>query len=287
MGFGHVLGTVLLLIAGTLALGMVLFYQQNFQFERAQSSPQQLGFARARAVQFTSEDGYRAYAWIVPPQEYRSIIFYFGGNYTSADESFARVSAYHDAGYGVAMLFYRGMPEAGGKPSEKALMMDARALYDRLDTLLGNVVPPERRVVHGFSLGSAVASHLATERPVAAVVLEATFTRLCEYFSRRYRGAPMCWLMWKDRFPIINWIGRINAPLLVVHGGADNTLPVEWARNLFAAAREPKTFRLYERASHADLPHFGMMKDAVAFVGAHAPPERRAPAHPAGQAGNN
>jgi uncharacterized protein len=287
MGVGQILGTILLLIAGTLALGMVLFYRQNFQFERAQSSLQELGFTRARAVQFTSEDGYRAHAWIVPPQGQRPVILYFGGNYTSADGSFSRVSAYHDAGYGVAMLLYRGMPEDGGKPSEKALMMDARALYDRLDTLLGEVVPAERRVVHGFSLGSAVASHLATERPVAAVILEATFARLCEYFSRRYRGAPLCWLMWKDRFSAINWIGRINAPLLVVHGAADKTLPVEWARTLFAHAKEPKTFRLYEGAGHADLSRFGMMKDAVAFVGAHTPllPERHAPAPPAGQGG--
>ena len=220
MGIGQVLGIILLLIAGTLALGMVLFYQQNFRFERAQSSLQELGFARARAMQFGSEDGYRAQAWIVPPQGHRPVVLYFGGNYTSADGSFSRVSAYYDAGYGVAMLLYRGMPEAGGKPSEKALMMDARALYDRLDTLLGEVVPADRRVVHGFSIGSAVASHLATERPVAAVILESTFTRLCEYFSRRFRGAPLCWLMWKDRFAIVNWIGRINAPLLVVHGGS-------------------------------------------------------------------
>jgi fermentation-respiration switch protein FrsA (DUF1100 family) len=276
-----------LLIAGTLALGMLLFYQKNFQFERAQSSLQELGFARARAVEFTSEDGYRAHAWIVPPQGQRPVILYFAGNYTSADGSFSRVSAYHDAGYGVAMLLYRGMPEAGGKPSEKALMMDARALYDRLDTLLGQAVPAERRVVHGFSLGSAVASHLATERRVAAVILEATFARLCEYFSRRYHGAPLCWLMWKDRFPIVDWIGRIDAPLLVAHGAADNTLPVAWARTLFAAAKEPKIFKLYEGAGHADLPRFGMMKDAVAFVGAHTPPpvERPVPAPPAGQGG--
>jgi fermentation-respiration switch protein FrsA (DUF1100 family) len=266
---------------------MVLFYQQNFRFERAQAGLQELGFARARAVQFTSEDGYKAHAWIVPPQEGRPFILYFGGNFTSADGSFSRISAYYDAGYGVAMLLYRGMPEAGGKPSEKALMMDARALYDRLDTLLGEAVPAQRRVVHGFSLGSAVASHLATERPVAAVILEATFTRLCEYFSRRYHGAPLCWLMWKDRFPIIDWIGRIDVPLLVVHGAADEALPVEWARTLFAAAKEPKTFRLYEHAEHADLPRFGMMNDAVAFIGAHAPPspERHAPARPAGQGG--
>ena len=74
-------------------------------------------------------------------------------------------------------------------------------------------------------------------------------------------------------------------PCLSCMAAADRTLPVEWARTLFAAAKEPKTFRLYERAGHADLPHFGMMKDAVAFVDAHTPPpsERRAPARPAGQ----
>ena len=85
-------------------------------------------------------------------------------------------------GTGIVMLHYRGAGGMPGHPSEEAFARDARALYDQLDVLAGQIIPPNRRVLHGFSLGSGVAIRLASERPFAGLVLEAAIPRLCLLF---------------------------------------------------------------------------------------------------------
>ena len=186
------------------------------------------------------------------------MILHFSGNYTSVGPSAARMRPFLEAGFGAAVLEYRGSSGSAESPSEEAFAADARALYDQLDALLGVEVPPERRVIHGFSLGSAVGARLAAERPVGAVVLEAAFPRVCEVFERRYRGAPLCRLMWRERYEVIARIGRITAPKLFLHGGRDASVPIAYGRRLYEAAPEPKEFIAYPAGQHANLLAHGM-----------------------------
>ena len=65
---------------------------------------------------------------------------------------------------------YRGYGESGGTPTEPGLYRDAEAAYRYLRDRLG--VPPERIVIFGHSLGSAVAVELATREPAAGLVLD-------------------------------------------------------------------------------------------------------------------
>ena len=162
-------------------------------------------------------------------------------------------------GTGIVMLQYRGGGGAAGWPSEAGFARDARALYDQLDRLTGQPIPPNRRVLHGFSLGTGVGSRLAAERPFAAVVLEASFPRACRYYEKRYRGFPLCTLMWSERFDVIDIMGKITAPKLFVHGTEDRSVPLSWGQQLFAAAPDLKTFVALPNGGHADLARHGLI----------------------------
>src|SRR6185436_11545949 len=76
------------------------------------------------------------------------------------------------AGSALLILDYRGYGKSEGKPSESGLYADADAAYQ---WVIDKGYAAKQIVIHGESLGSAVAVDLASRKPCAGVVLEAPF----------------------------------------------------------------------------------------------------------------
>ena len=95
------------------------------------------------------------------------------GNLTHRYQSSREITA---AGSSVLMIDYRGYGKSAGRPSEKGLFADAEAAYQYLMKNSMKNSRPEQVIVHGESLGTAVAVDLASRRPCGGVVLEAAFT---------------------------------------------------------------------------------------------------------------
>jgi len=105
-------------------------------------------------------------------------------------------------------------------------------------------------VIHGESLGSAVAVDLASRRPCAGLVLEAPFTSTRDMASRILPVAgPL--LIWS--YNSKSKIGQVRAPLLIMHGDRDEVVPFDLGRALYEAAPEPKTFWQIPGAGHNDI----------------------------------
>ena len=237
-----------------------------YRFNQAPQSPEAFGLTGVQVVGFTSEDGASAQAWLALPAPGRPVLISFYGNFSAIGPSMRRLMPLTADGTGLVMLHYRG---AGGRPghaSEENFARDARALYDQLDVLAGQTIAQDRRVLHGFSLGVGVGSRLASERPFAAVVLEASFPRVCSYYQKRYGGFPFCALMWAERYDVIERIGLISAPKLFVHGTADETTPLAWGRQLFDAAPGAKTFVELIGGGHANLVDYGLIRVMKEFL---------------------
>ena len=90
---------------------------------------------------------------------------------------------------------------------------------------------------------------MARERRVGGVVLESPYTSIPSVAAHHYWYIPVAYLV-RDKFDSLSRIGEIDAPLLVIHGELDRVVPVEFGRELFAAAREPKTWRGFAQAGH-------------------------------------
>ena len=97
-----------------------------------------------------------------------------------------------------------------------------------------------------------VAVALAAERPVGGAILEAPFSSIVELAQSIYWYTPAKWLV-RDRFDSIGRIGHVEAPLLMLHGGQDRTIPPRFGRRLYAAAPQPKRLWFHEDADHLDL----------------------------------
>jgi uncharacterized protein len=237
-----------------------------YRLDQTSEMPEAFGLTGVDVVSFTSEDGSPAQAWLAIPSPGKPILFSFYGNFAGIGPSMQRLAPLMTDGIGVVMLQYRGGGGTAGHPSEAAFARDARALYDQLDTLAKQTIPQNRRVLHGFSLGSGVAVRLASERPFAALVLEAAIPRLCQYFQRRYHGLPLCHLMWAERYDSIDRIGAITVPMLFVHGAKDQDIPLLWGQQLYDAAIAPKQFLALPNGAHTDLAQHGLIEMMQNFL---------------------
>ena len=182
-------------------------------------------------------DGERIVAWWKPPEPGRATLLYFHGNGGSLLNRRDRARLLTADGRGLLLVSYRGYSGSTGSPTEEGLREDARAAY----AWLAERVEPRRIVLYGESLGSAVAVHLAAERPVGGVILDAPFTSATDVARLHYWYAPVDLLL-LDRHRSVEAIGGLKAPLLVLHGDRDGIVPIDLGERLFAAAPEPKRF---------------------------------------------
>jgi uncharacterized protein len=248
------------------ALALLWFHHALiYRFDQTVGTIEGAGIAGLKIGEFTAEDGHLVGAWLVAPVNDKPVILYFPGNFASTEPAVRRMKPFTDLGFGLAVLEYRGSGGIGGRPSETTLNADARSMYDQLDLLLGQQVAADKRFLHGFSLGTGLAVDLANQRDVAAVVLESPFASLTDYFTRKYRGLPMNWLMWSDRYDSFRKIGAIRVPLLLLRGALDAAIPEQSFASLVQAAGGDALVKTYPEGGHSNLAQHGATQDILHF----------------------
>lgn len=247
-------------------VGCMVMFQRNMVYlpDPTTPAPERWGLDDMVPVMVATADGLRLTGWHRSPTVVgRPTVVLFHGNAGHIGMRGFKVRWYLDAGYGVLLAGYRGYAGNPGSPSEDGLYADARAA---LDFLAIQGVEGAKLVLYGESLGTGVAVQMATERSVGAVVLESPYTSLPAVGARHFPFAPVHSLMW-DRFDSLSKIAGIKAPLLVVHGERDGTVPIDIARTLFKAAVEPKRAVYLAEANHNDLYRYGAAEAVLDFLG--------------------
>jgi hypothetical protein len=220
--------------------------------------PAEAGLPEAEEVPLTAADGVHVTAWHVPPRDAKPVIVYFHGNGGALRFRVARFRRLIADGVGLVALEYRGYGGSAGSPSEQGLIADAQVAY----RFAAGRYPSQQLVLWGESLGSGVAIALAAERPVGRVILEAPFTSAVALGTRHYWYLPVSLLM-KDQFRSDLRIGKITAPVMIMHGVHDRVVPYAMGEQLFDLANKPKHFVRFLDGGHEDLDDNGAL-DAVA-----------------------
>ena len=246
-----------------LAAGL-FFFQRQLLYVPDKTRPELAELARlgVREVTITTADGLSLLSWYLPARPGRPVIAYFHGNGGHIGYRIERLLRFAREGYGVLMLEYRGYGGNPGTPSEAGLYIDADAALDFLE---GERVPTNRLVLYGESLGSGVAVQAAAEHAIGALILEAPFTSVAEVAQSHFPYVPAT-LMVTDRFDSLSRIGKIRAPILILHGERDRVVPVRYGRALFEAAPQPKEGWFVPQGRHEDLARYGGLDAVVAFI---------------------
>jgi len=233
------LGGTLLLILGSLAILPLLTRSITnsmlFHPELGQSrSPGDVGLSFG-ALTLAAEDGVAIEAWWIPfrgpADDDRGItVVTFHGNAGTMSDRLEHTRLLHDLGVSVLAVEYRGYGNSEGEPSEEGLAMDARAGLAEARRR----APTNKIVIHGRSLGGAVATQLASFGPVDGLIVESTFTSLPEMAGRT--AIPLARRLVAYDFDSLNLIGRVDAPVLVIHGEEDELIPISMGEQLREAA---------------------------------------------------
>ncbi len=244
-------------------LALMYVFQRSLQYfpDAAHMLPAQAGLPQAAEVTFQSDDGEKLLAWYVPTRDGKKLVLYFQGNAGGLNLRAERFTWLTADGTGLLALCYRGFGGSIGTPSEDGLIRDARAAYG----FAAARAPANRIVLFGESLGTAVAVALAAERPIAGLILDAPFTSAADVAASAYPFAPVRWLI-KDPFHTDERIGRVTAPLLVLHGEQDRIVPIRFGEQLFALANEPKRMVRFPQGGHVNLDGFGAPKPIKDFL---------------------
>ena len=227
----------------------VLYFMQSgllFQPDPdVEATPEQLKLP-FEDLTLTASDGVRIHAWFIPAEKALGAVLFCHGNAGNISHRLDTLWTLHQMGADVLIFDYRGYGRSGGKPTEKGTYLDAEAAWRSLTEDRG--FPPGRIVIHGRSLGGAVAAHLARDHTPAGLVLESTFSSVPDMGAKLYPMFPVR-LLSKFRYATAEYAAAAKCPVLVVHSPDDDLVPYAQGRRVFEAASEPKRF-LEIRGSH-------------------------------------
>jgi dipeptidyl aminopeptidase/acylaminoacyl peptidase len=204
-------------------------------------------------VDLPRADGLRQFAFALPHQGGDNgrpwVLFLHGNRATVASRvNIVRYEQLRGVGLNVLAPEYRGFGGLDGTPTEATVTADARNGYEYLRNMLH--ITPNRIVIYGWSLGSAVAVNVASQVPEAAVILEGAPASVVAIGQRQYPWMPIRTVM-RNPFESITKVQRITAPALFIHSPEDAVIPIEEGRRLFDAANPPKEF-VEVRGGHID-----------------------------------
>lgn len=248
---------VLLLVVGQRSL---LYFPDTHRPDMAQHLPGQW-------MRTVTSDGLTLHGWwIAPKDDTRPVLVLFHGNAIHIGPRITKIPAYLKAGWGVLLAEYRGYGGNPGLPFEEGLYRDARAYMEWLTGTMG--VEKSRIVIYGESLGSGVATQIASETPgIKALILDASFVSALALARLRVPLVPFIEHLYQDHYRNDLKIGEVKAPVLIGVAGQDFVIPeAVGGRALYAFAKDPKALALYPTANHLNLQDHGFPADVVAFV---------------------
>lgn len=190
-------------------------------------------------------DGARIIVTAVHPDQPQALI-YFGGNAEDVNGSLSDLARAFP-NHAMYLMHYRGYGPSTGDPSERALVSDAIALYDRLRPRHAHIE------VAGRSLGSGIAIQLASSRPVQRLILITPFDSMRNVAAAHYGFLPVRWLM-RDTYESAAFAPKVAAPTTIIAAELDRIIPPSHAKALFESFPSGvATMTVIEGAGHNDI----------------------------------
>ena len=202
----------------------------------------------------------RIEVWWLPQAEPQApTLLYLHGTFRNLFDNIHKINALRAAGFAVLAVDYRGWGLSTPiTPSERSIVQDADLAWAELKR---RAATGSQRVIYGHSMGSGVAVDLASRLQgrvdYGGLILESAFTSFTEVAAESSFLARVLVSLNDERFTSIDKIGRVNAPLLMLHGDLDNTIPLVLGKRLFDAANPPKQWVVIEGGHHSDLQEVG------------------------------
>ena len=254
-GIRILLGGYLLIVA------MLYFFQEKLIFLPTKL-PQNYSYSFAQPFEelfLDAEDGARLNALHFKQENSKGAILYFHGNAGDLSRWGNIVTYFVDKGFDVIVMDYRSYGKSTGKLSEDALFKDAQLFYNyAIDHYEAGDL-----IVYGRSLGTGIATKLASENHVKQLILESPYFSLEEIARKRFPFLPVKWLI-RYHFKSFEYIQGVRSPIAIFHGTEDQVIPYESGERLYQAIPfKQKQLVTIPAGGHNNLVDFSAYQDGI------------------------
>jgi len=230
------------LALGYLLLVSFVYIRQDsmvyYPTKEIEGTPADIGL-KYEEITLKTKDSANLSAWYVPAKDERGVVLFCHGNAGNISHRLDSIRIFHDLGLSVLIFDYRGYGKSEGSPTEEGTYLDAESALDYLVNVKG--ARPEKIILFGRSLGSAVAAELALRHPAAGIIIESGFKSIPALGAKFFPCLPVR-LISRFQYATIDKVSRINIPKLFIHSPQDEMIPYEHGTALFKNAAEPKEF---------------------------------------------
>ncbi len=198
----------------------------------------------AEILKLNAPNGEKISAKFYKNESAKYTILFSHGNAEDIGEMDLQIEAFQKTGFAVLVYDYRGYGTSDGKPSEQKAYEDAEITYKYLTDELK--IAPEKIIIHGRSLGGAVAIDLASRKNCGGLIVESSFVSAFRVLTK-YKIIPF------DKFQSLDKIKSIKCPTLFIHGRKDRVIEFWHSEKLFEEANQPKFSFWIDEADHNNI----------------------------------
>jgi len=199
------------------------------------------GQIEQEVLKIKTKEGKKISAIYLPNPKATYTLLISQGNDTNLDLIMSGLEIFQQQGYSIFAYDYQGYGFSEGTASERNTYSDIEAAYNYLIQVLN--ISPSKIIIHGRSLGTGPSVDLASRKPSAGIIIESGFLSA----FRVYTGIPLFPL---DKYTNYLKIKKIKVPVLIVHGTADQVIPLWHAKKLYQLANHPKKYHFVDGGLH-------------------------------------
>jgi pimeloyl-ACP methyl ester carboxylesterase len=191
----------------------------------------------------------------------RGVVLYFHGNRDNVARYAGQASIFTRHGYDVWMMDYPGFGKSTGNCTENILYEWAMQVYK----LARSRFPADSIIIYGRSLGTGIATQLASVRDCKQVILETPYYSVSSLAKRYFFIYPVDWFI-HYKIPSWQYLAKIDAPVVIFHGTDDGVIPYSNAARLKEFLKPGDEFITLKNAGHNNCNQFPEMVEKLDSV---------------------
>lgn len=247
--------TLILIIVIYIVISLLLYYLQDYFLFKPEKLPADFQFfyenQEVDEYNIETRDGAVLNGLHFKVKKPKGVVLYLKGNSKSIKGWGKFAVDFTRNGYDVVMMDYRGFGKSTGRRNQKALKRDLQVIYNKLK----EHVDEKHIILYGRSLGSGLATKIASVNNPRMLVLDAPYYSLTKVTARYAPFMPLSLLI-KYPLPTYKWLKYVQCPIHIIHGTDDKLIPYKTSVKLSKV--KPKLTKLYTviGGGHKNLNNF-------------------------------
>ena len=248
--------TNILVIIGIayVSISVIFYFFQHYFFFRPEILPKHFEYKYPfpfEEVNFEMEDGGEINGIHFKVPNSKGVIFYLKGNSRSIKGWGKFAKDFVSKGYDFFMVDYRGFGKSSGKRTQTTLFNDAQTVYKWLSSEYSE----DKIVVYGRSLGSGIATRIASWNKPKMLILDSPYFSFLYQIKRYAFLFPVNWLL-RYKIRTDQFIKKVICPIFIIHGTKDRLIPFNQGKMLHELTKDRSRLIAIEDGGHNNLPSF-------------------------------